>query len=114
MIQSTVIGEDMNEESEESEDRDDTNPGTDLQQAILDELRRIRGDLKKFEDRINERIKHMDERVERVVTDLNTIHRLQQTYTSRLAVIEQMCVERPLASAPKVISSDLTHGKIVP
>jgi len=77
------------------DERQDTNPEMDLQQAILEELQNLVSEVRK----VNERIDHLEERVEQVVTDLNTVHTLQRTYTGRLAVIEQMCVDQPLVTA---------------
>jgi len=74
---------------------EDTSPGMDVQQAILEELQSIGRELKE----VTRRIEHLEERVEQVVTDLNTVHALQRTYTGRLAVIEQMCVDQPLVTA---------------
>lgn len=82
------------------EEKESTNPGMDLQQAILDELRNIGTELKE----VTRRIEHLEERVEQVVTDLNTIHQLQRTYTQRLATIEQVLVDQPLATATPVPS----------
>lgn len=77
------------------DERQSTNPGMDLQQAILEELQAIRSDLKE----VTKRIEHLEERVEQAVTDLHTVHELQRTYTSRLAVLEQMYVDQPLMTA---------------
>lgn len=76
-------------------DKQDTDPEMDLQQAILTELQTLVSEVKK----VNERIDHLEERVEQVVTDLNTVHQLQRTYTGRLNFIEQMCVDQPLVTA---------------
>jgi DNA anti-recombination protein RmuC len=87
------------------DERQDTSPEMDLQQAILEELQNLVSEVRK----VNERIDHLEERVEQVVTDLNTVHTLQRTYTGRLAAIEQMCVDQPLVTAaptpaPKKVS----------
>lgn len=70
----------------------------DVQEAILKELQSIGRGLKE----VTKRIEHLEERVEQVVTDLTTVHSLQRTYTSRLAVLEQMCVDQPLATSTPV------------
>lgn len=75
----------------------------DLQQIILDELHAIRGDLDSIKgriERLEEKVESMDGRVEQVVTDLNTIHTFQQTYTTRLSAIEKVCASVPLHSTP--------------
>ena len=72
----------------------------DLQQAILEELQSISHELKE----VTRRIEHLEERVEQVVTDLNTVHQLQRTYTHRLATIEQVFVDQPLITATPVPS----------
>jgi DNA repair ATPase RecN len=92
-----------------NDDRQSTSPGMDLQQAILEELQSISHDLKE----VTRRIEHLEERVEQVVTDLNTVHQLQRTYTQRLATIEQMCVDQPLITGtppPLKKHSGLTDG----
>jgi len=101
------------------EKRGDTDR-VDIQQAIFDELCRVRNDLKSIEQRINERIDKLEERTGQIVTDLHIVHSLQRTYTGRLAVIEQMCVDRPLAtrigsatsSVPPPGEDDSGNGKL--
>ena len=95
------------------EKKEDTDPSINIQQAILEEIQSIRSDIKDFEERVSERIEKLEERVEQVVRDLHTVHSLQRTYTGRLAVIEQMCVDQPLetsktpSTAPSsIISTD--------
>lgn len=77
------------------EERQDTNPGMDLQQAILDELQKIRRGL----EGLNDRVGGLEERVEQVVRDLNTVHMLQRTFTQRMGAIEQLFVDTPLETA---------------
>lgn len=74
---------------------EDTSPDMNVQQAILQELQNVSREI----GELAKRIEHLEERVEQVVTDLNTVHSLQRTYTGRLAVIEQMCVDQPLVTA---------------
>ena len=90
------------------EGKDNTSPGMDLQQAMFDELRDIGCRMKK----LGEHMEKLEKTVSRVVTDLHTVHQLQRTYTSRLAVIEQMCVDTPLKSTPSSGSRNDGDGKL--
>lgn len=93
-------------------DRDDTDE-VDPQQAILVELQNL---VRETKD-LNSRMERLEERVEQVVTDLNTIHQLQRTYTGRLATIEQMCVDKPLTTArptPTPVSMAVSGGRLKP
>lgn len=93
---------------EDDSSRDNTNPGMDLQQAMFDELRSISKAVKD----IGERMEQMERKFGQVVTDIHTIHQLQRTYTSRLTVIEQMCVDAPLKTSPPPSSGNAGSGKV--
>ena len=83
-------------------DMEDTDPNMSLRQTILDELHRIRSDLRGINERIEkveERLGGLEQRVEDTIRDVSVVHELQRTYTGRLTVIEQMCVDKPLVTA---------------
>jgi len=90
-------------------DEQDTDQ-VDVQKAILEELQtlviEVRG--------LKERIDILEERTEQVVTDLHTVHELQRTYTSRLAVMEQQYVNQPLATEKKPSRPPGGDGKVDP
>ena len=40
----------------------------------------------------------IENRIEKIITDLNLVYQFQRTFTERLSIVEKFCIEQPLKS----------------
>lgn len=80
----------------------------DTQERILETLLTMGEDIKKISERLDNlesRQKKLEEKMNKLAMDTDTIHKFQRSFAERLSAVEQFCVDLPLMSASASNSS---------
>lgn len=87
-----------------------------MQEMTLDLLKEIRDRLAGLEDRqenvedlletLERRQRRVEDKLGVLAADVNTVHKFQKNFTTRLNTVEEYCVEQPLRSTPAPMPVD--------
>lgn len=100
---------------------DDTNR-TSVQDMALDLLREVRDSLGALEHRqelvenglkeLEGAQKKVEKKLAALTTDVNTVHKFQTHFATRLHAVETYCIEQPLQSIPAPTPRNAGDGKL--